>query len=31
MAENPPYRELLQLLNEFQVECLIVAAFAVMK
>jgi hypothetical protein len=31
MAENPHYRELLQLLNEFQVEYLIVGGFAVMK
>jgi len=31
MGENPHYRELLQLLNEFQVEYLIVGGFAVMK
>ena len=31
MAENPHYRELLQLLNEFQVEYLIVGSYAVMK
>ncbi len=31
MAENPHYKELLQLLNESQVECLIVGGFAVMK
>jgi predicted nucleotidyltransferase len=31
MAENPHYRELLQHLNEFQVEYLIVGGFAVMK
>src|ERR1700694_1188705 len=31
MAESPHYRELLQLLNEFQVEYLIVGGFAVMK
>ena len=31
MAENLHYRELLQLLNEFQVEYLIVGGFAVMK
>jgi predicted nucleotidyltransferase len=31
MAENPHYSELLQLLNEFQVEYLIVGGFAVMK
>ena len=31
MAENPRYRELLQLLNELQVEYLIVGGFAVMK
>ena len=31
MAENPHSRELLQLLNEFQVEYLIVGGFAVMK
>ncbi len=31
MAENPHYRELLQLLNEFKVEYLIVGGFAVMK
>lgn len=31
MAENPDYRELLQLLNEFAVEYLIVGGFAVMK
>jgi hypothetical protein len=29
MAENPHYRELLQLLNEFDVEYLIVVGFAV--
>lgn len=29
MAENPHYKELLQLLNEFQVEYLIVGGFAV--
>src|SRR5215470_8462316 len=31
MAENPHYKELLQHLNEFQVEYLIVGGFAVMK
>jgi hypothetical protein len=31
MAESPRYRELLQLLNEFEVEYLIVGGFAVMK
>ena len=31
MAENPHYRELLQLLNEYEVEYLIVGGFAVMK
>lgn len=31
MAQNPHYSELLQLLNEFQVEYLIVGGFAVMK
>ena len=31
MAENPHYKELLQLLNEFDVEYLIVGGFAVMK
>ena len=31
MAENPDYKELLQLLNEFQVDYLIVGGFAVMK
>jgi predicted nucleotidyltransferase len=31
MAENPHYRELLQLLNEFEAEYLIVGGFAVMK
>jgi hypothetical protein len=31
MAENPHYRELLQLLNEFGVEYLIVGGYAVMK
>jgi len=31
MAEVPDYRELLQLLNEFEVEYLIVGGFAVMK
>jgi hypothetical protein len=31
MAENPHYSELLQLLNEFRVEYLIVGGFAVMK
>jgi len=31
MAESPHYRELLQLLNEFEVEYLIVGGFAVMK
>jgi len=31
MVENPHYRELLQLLNEFGVEYLIVGGFAVMK
>jgi hypothetical protein len=31
MAENPDYKELLQLLNEFEVEYLIVGGFAVMK
>jgi hypothetical protein len=31
MAENPHYKELLQLLNEFEVEYLIVGGYAVMK
>ena len=31
MAESPHYRELLQLLNEFEVEYLIVGGYAVMK
>ena len=31
MAENPRYKELLRLLNEFEVEYLIVGGFAVMK
>src|SRR5436309_1113592 len=31
MAENPHYKELLQLLNKFQAEYLIVGGFAVMK
>ena len=31
MAESPHYKELLQLLNEYQVEYLIVGGFAVMK
>ncbi len=31
MAENPHYKELLQVLNEYQVEYLIVGGFAVMK
>ena len=31
MAENRHYKELLQLLNEFEVEYLIVGGFAVMK
>jgi hypothetical protein len=31
MAESPHYKELLQLLNEFDVEYLIVGGFAVMK
>jgi hypothetical protein len=31
MAEGPHYKELLQLLNEFEVEYLIVGGFAVMK
>src|SRR5271169_5484431 len=31
MAENPHYKELLQLLNEFEVEYLIVGGFALMK
>ena len=31
MAENPHYKELLQLLNKFQAEFLIVGGFAVMK
>jgi tRNA nucleotidyltransferase/poly(A) polymerase len=31
MAQNPHYKELLQLLNEFDVEYLIVGGFAVMK
>ena len=31
MAENPHYKELLQLLNQSQVEYLIVGGFAVMK
>jgi hypothetical protein len=30
MAENPHYKELLQVLNEFEVEYLIVGGFAVM-
>jgi hypothetical protein len=31
MAESPRYKELLQLLNDFEVEYLIVGGFAVMK
>ena len=31
MAENPHYKELLQLLNQFEVEYLIVGGFALMK
>ena len=31
MTENPHYKELLQLLNKFEVEYLIVGGFAVMK
>ena len=31
MAENPDYKELLQLLNDFDVQYLIVGGFAVMK
>jgi len=31
MAEKPHYRELLQLLNDFEVEYLIVGGYAVMK
>jgi hypothetical protein len=31
MAESPHYKELLQLLNEFEVQYLIVGGFAVMK
>jgi predicted nucleotidyltransferase len=31
MAESPHYKELLQVLNEFEVEYLIVGGFAVMK
>jgi len=31
MADSPDYKELLQLLNEFEVEYLIVGGFAVMK
>lgn len=31
MAQNPDYKELLQLLNEFDAEYLIVGGFAVMK
>ena len=31
MVENPDYKELLLLLNEFEVEYLIVGGFAVMK
>jgi hypothetical protein len=31
MVENPHYRELLQLLNQFEVEYLIVGGYAVMK
>jgi len=31
MGENPDYKELLQLLNQFEVEYLIVGGFAVMK
>ncbi len=30
MAENPHYKELLQLLDDFEVEYLIVCGFAVM-
>ena len=31
MAGSPDYRELLQLLNEFEVEYLIVGGYSVMK
>ena len=31
MAENPHYRELLRLLNEFEVQYLIVGGYAMMK
>ena len=31
MAENPHYKELLQLLNEFEVQYLIVGGYAIMK
>src|SRR5579864_2777978 len=31
MAENPHFRELLQLLNDFEVEYLVVGGYAVMK
>ena len=31
MAENPDYKELLQHLNDFQVEYLIVGGYALMK
>jgi hypothetical protein len=31
MAESPDYKELLQILNEFEVEYLVVGGFAVMK
>lgn len=31
MAENPDYKELLLLLNEFEVEYLIIGGFALMK
>jgi hypothetical protein len=31
MAENPHYRELLQALNEYEVEYLVVGGYAVMK
>ena len=31
MAESPDYKELLQILNDFEVEYLIVGGFAVMK
>jgi hypothetical protein len=31
MAESPPYKELLHILNELEVEYLIVGGYAVMK